>query len=721
MYIEKLNISTFGRLNSFELELSPGMNIVEGANESGKSTIAAFIKFMFYGFNQRERASLVSWDTAGAAGTLTFKTEAGHRYRIERALMTSGKDGKTSFRETVQLVDLSNNMPCHKGESPGELFFGVDAEMFASTAFVSQLGTKVSGERVSEGIENLLFSADETVNTQRALAKLDEARVLLLHKNSKGGRLWELSNEVAGLEERLDRALKTSAEIQSKEAKLADLRKNEAAAREKSEKLQKKLAQFEARTILGLFGRMNALEAKSAELKRRLEESGMPDPGLPGRIRAASVKLEQLRSQLDSMPESSPEPPPLEPELANYLEAGGCEGIESRRADLKSSARSRTAVGIILSAAAVIALAASLIPMLLRREPTLWGLIAGAAMLALAVVLFVGGAKERRELADLDEEFDVDALEAKLNERNAANEAAKLAGLARADTQSRLDEALSEAAREFKLTGDVDAGLEKLLAETEEREKAVESLRAEYEKCSGLLAGMREQLAGYDESEVRGRLDDSIDTSDIDAANLTAMRREAEFTAKSAASLERFSTQLERELAGLYPTAEDAAKLNDRLNAAKLEQKKLDAKLKALQLAGEMLTKASGKLRESVAPRLASEAGELLCEATGGKYREVGVGGGLELTCAASGGQRSVGCLSAGTQDAAYLALRMALCGLVYRREAPPMVYDESFARMDDARCAAMLRIAGARGQSLILTVSDREARLAGAHTHTKI
>ena len=82
MYIEKLNISTFGRLNSFELELSPGMNIVEGANESGKSTIAAFIKFMFYGFNQRERAALVSWDTAGSAGTLTLKTEAGRRYRI---------------------------------------------------------------------------------------------------------------------------------------------------------------------------------------------------------------------------------------------------------------------------------------------------------------------------------------------------------------------------------------------------------------------------------------------------------------------------------------------------------------------------------------------------------------------------------------------------------------------------------------------------------------
>ena len=49
MIIEKLNIKAFGRLRDYELELSPGVNIIEGENESGKSTLCAFIKFIFYG------------------------------------------------------------------------------------------------------------------------------------------------------------------------------------------------------------------------------------------------------------------------------------------------------------------------------------------------------------------------------------------------------------------------------------------------------------------------------------------------------------------------------------------------------------------------------------------------------------------------------------------------------------------------------------------------
>lgn len=719
MYIEKLNISTFGKLNNFVLELSPGVNIVEGANESGKSTIAAFIKFMFYGFTAKERAAFVSWDTAGAAGTLTFNS-GGHRYRIERALVTVGKDGKTSYRETVQLVDLSNNMPCHKGESPGELFFGVDADMFASTAFVSQLGTEVSGAKVSEGIENLLFSADETVNTQRALAKLDEARVLLLHKNSKGGRLYELTNEVAELEARLDRALKTAGEIQAKEAKLADLRKNEATAREKSERLQKKLEQFEAKTILGLFGRMHALEAKLAELKRKSESSGAPDPKLVGRMKNASARISQLRAQLESLPQSPPELPPPDARLERFCELGGREGIEAEEKNLQSGAKTRTAVGIILLILALGVVGGSLVPLALHREPLFLGVIAGAVMLALSVVLLSAGAGIRKRLAAFEAEFgSLDALESELRDRNAALEAAKRDSLARDDTQSLLDEALSAAAWEFGLTGDISAALERELASSEERGKAAAGLKSEYDKYSELLSGMREQLAGYDENDVRERLDDSIDTSDIDAANLTAMRREAEFTAKSAASLDKFSNQLERELAELYPTAEDAAKLNDRLCAAKLEQKKLAKKLDGLRLAEEKLTEASGKLRESVAPRLAADAGQLLAKVTDGRYGEVGVGSELELSCSTDAGQRSIDALSSGTRDAAYLALRLALCRLIFRKDAPPTVFDESFGRMDDSRTAAMLRLAAECEQSIILTISDREARLAGAHSHT--
>ncbi|MGI6578261.1 MAG: AAA family ATPase [Eubacteriales bacterium] len=47
--------ATFGKLDSKTLLLSEGLNIIEGANESGKSTWCAFIRAMFYGINTSER------------------------------------------------------------------------------------------------------------------------------------------------------------------------------------------------------------------------------------------------------------------------------------------------------------------------------------------------------------------------------------------------------------------------------------------------------------------------------------------------------------------------------------------------------------------------------------------------------------------------------------------------------------------------------------------
>ena len=50
MKIIEINIKCFGRLKDFALKPGDGVNIIYGKNESGKSTVMAFIKAMFYGF-----------------------------------------------------------------------------------------------------------------------------------------------------------------------------------------------------------------------------------------------------------------------------------------------------------------------------------------------------------------------------------------------------------------------------------------------------------------------------------------------------------------------------------------------------------------------------------------------------------------------------------------------------------------------------------------------
>ena len=111
MIFEHLHIASFGGLADKTLDFSDGVNIVEGANESGKSTICAFLRFMFYGLPSKadDKARAISLRDSRAAGNLTFSDD-GKRYRIEReAVCVSGAESSTSTAISA-LPPLENSM-----------------------------------------------------------------------------------------------------------------------------------------------------------------------------------------------------------------------------------------------------------------------------------------------------------------------------------------------------------------------------------------------------------------------------------------------------------------------------------------------------------------------------------------------------------------------------------------------------------------------------------
>ena len=50
MEILELELKHFGKFTDHKVSLQPGINIIYGSNESGKSTIHAFIRAMLFGF-----------------------------------------------------------------------------------------------------------------------------------------------------------------------------------------------------------------------------------------------------------------------------------------------------------------------------------------------------------------------------------------------------------------------------------------------------------------------------------------------------------------------------------------------------------------------------------------------------------------------------------------------------------------------------------------------
>ena len=79
MIIKELYIAEFGAIKNKKIEFGDEnmLNVIYGENESGKSTVFLFIKFMLYGLQRKaqtntERERSLSWSGAVASGSLVL-------------------------------------------------------------------------------------------------------------------------------------------------------------------------------------------------------------------------------------------------------------------------------------------------------------------------------------------------------------------------------------------------------------------------------------------------------------------------------------------------------------------------------------------------------------------------------------------------------------------------------------------------------------------------
>lgn len=304
MQIKKLTIDEYGALREREFLLSEGMNILEGNNESGKSTILSFIRFMLYGMprksagNITERDRGISWDGGVAGGSMELsvpdKNGETRDYRIERHGQLRGAAGHENYAEVLKIIDLATGTEVFEGQDPGKVLLGISQETFVSTACIRQLEcTDVDGTGVNASIENLLFAANEGINTEKAMGKLDDIRKTLLHKNEKGGQIFELEAQKLILEEKLNHAKEQAESIIAKEAAVEAANALESELGVKLRDCENAANLYEACAILRRFDELHTREARLAELEKDLktldDEKGYPGD-LPDRGTVADTE-----------------------------------------------------------------------------------------------------------------------------------------------------------------------------------------------------------------------------------------------------------------------------------------------------------------------------------------------------------------------------------------------------------------------------------------------
>ena len=195
MKILEIHMDRFGMLRDRLIRFDGGINVLSGENESGKSTVLSFIRYLLYGLPKAGDA-VTDADRFGTdgdiGGSMIYVTDNGEKYRLERHTTVDGRD-------RAQVVALATGVVTADPE-PGVRLFGVSEKVFSGSAFVSQPeGVGVSG--LSGAIENILTAADVTVSVQKAADRLNQARRTLSPKKGDGGEIAQKKATLARLEE----------------------------------------------------------------------------------------------------------------------------------------------------------------------------------------------------------------------------------------------------------------------------------------------------------------------------------------------------------------------------------------------------------------------------------------------------------------------------------------------------------------------------------------
>lgn len=114
MKIDKLHLQDFGQFHDKDITLAPGMNIICGANEAGKTTTKDFIVGMLYGmedpsdttgFAGYEKRKPINGE--GYAGSMEVKTEQGE-FLVERNFLRTQKSLAVKDLDTGREVTPQN-------------------------------------------------------------------------------------------------------------------------------------------------------------------------------------------------------------------------------------------------------------------------------------------------------------------------------------------------------------------------------------------------------------------------------------------------------------------------------------------------------------------------------------------------------------------------------------------------------------------------------------
>lgn len=761
MRILELNIQAFGGLRNFSWQPDQGFSLLYGPNESGKSTILAFVRAMFYGLGRRSqnleknaRQLYQPWHHAGEmGGSLTFELQ-GQTYRLER------KFGRVRSEDQVTLYNQSlyQNVDLAHPDQPGLDLLKLSEDNFTLACLVAQPQEAANPQALNQVILQLQATGSEDQATSLLGDQLQkEARIL--GAGSQGGLLGEALAQVETLEQELEAAVNRDQAIQASrgrnklledrlavteagltyyqlESDLAllrahmqpwsDYQKRKAAQLDQAKAQlppdQQKLKALPARE-LGLLGQK---ADQLARLSQELQQTG-------DNLRQAEEDIRQLSLQLHQARQASSQADHKQQCLQAKIQELGLDQIPSQRPPSWSL--------LVLAAGLGLSLVIIFILSVFTKIPVLGiglGLV-GASLVIFALVRF----SEQGRLQDYQ------AALARRHRYMEASQAAKEKSNRAAWYLERIEEDLA------KKEGERQARFHMYQTALRRYEAARQDFRLTLKPWYPEL-GDQDPLAAWDKvknfslsAQVRALEAESLEPyspedlrqmqADYEAAQKEVQRTEkaltdlltawpqlaqgpdqdrAELRAAAQVLREQLADQ-KAELASLEVQGKDTANLEAALTEARQDLAQKDQEYRVVKLAQAILTRALKDYQLQFQPQLQTKSQAWLRELTQGRYQEVQVSaeGDLALVSSQDGHYHEDAYYSTGTRDLVYLSLRLALADMLAEAKNLnlPLFLDDSLSSLDQDRwenaLTALTNYAQNTGRQIILCTASHNMR----------
>ena len=686
MKIKNIKVNAYGNIENKDINLEEGINIIHGANESGKSTLLNYIISIFYGISRNKDGKVLSdyekykpWNSNEFSGRISYKLENGEKYEIFRDF---NKKNPKIYND--KLEDISDRFETDKKD--GSKFFieqmGIDKQMYLSTVVSTQEEVRLDEKNQNmliQKIANLAGTGEDNVSYKKALIKLQEKIRDEIGTNKTSQKpiniiekeIVEINNKIVETEKYRNRKYEIDAE---KEQILSELKKLEQ---------QKQILQELQNSMKSEEETKNRLEIREKNRKDNI------------------AKINELTNQKNTINAESERVQSAKNHLQDIIK-GHKENIEKLNSEIEKIANEKEETQekekpsisfIVITVVLAIALICSII---LIKNYIVSGIL-GVAIIANIVFYVINKNKQKVNKAKLREKINQEKQYKREKLENQKQQIIANVNTTEKELEKQEEEEKQVNSELSMLKGQIillEKNNEKITEEIEQGNKAI---KEESNKNKQQIIekykdkNINDLLYINDYQNYISKIEETINNNRIRIKGL------------------------EIEYNTIVPQLDEMVVLEEKREADKEKLAELREKESIINIAIENLMDAYEEMKTTITPKFTKNLSESIQKISSNKYNKVTINDENGMIIENNRGEYVEAIkLSTGTIDQLYLALRLSMIDEL-SKENLPIILDESFAYSDNNRLKNMLQYLTSdlnNHQTIIFTCTDREQKM---------